>query len=243
MRVSAAGGCERSARAETSRVIRGPPTVEPATRTPSTDGNGAAIARDGGEGSRDADNGVTESKRKPTASTVGPSDRPCRGPPQPAETDRVRPAGVVLCDKTRPRNQTGSRSGSSPQSRRTAWVGPVRGSRAVAETAAVSRAGRFGGRSKQPLLGLAPIRHYRGGGYGRWHGPCRPRRNGGDGPARSDLRGAKRACTDAARGYPSTPLLVSRTGIERTNPVRPRRFAAGRKLPPSDGPQRPPLSR
>ena len=186
---------------------------------------------------------MTECKRKPTASAVGPSDRPCRGPPQPTETDRLRPFGVVLCGKPRPRNQIGSRSGSSPQSRRTVWVGPVRGSRAVAETAAASRAGRFGGHSKQPLLGLAPIRHYRGGGYGRWHGPCRPRRNGGDGPARSDLRDAKRACTDATRGYPNTPLLVSRTGVERTNPVRPRCFAAGRKLPPSDGPQRPPLSR
>lgn len=54
-------------------------------------------------------------------------------------------------------------------------------------------------------------------------------------------RRCERACMGATSGYPSTPLLVSRTEVERTNPVRPRRFAAGRKLPPSDGPHRPPF--
>ena len=50
---------------------------------------------------------MTECKRKPTASAVGPSDRPCRGPPQPTETDRLRPSGSYFAVSQNQENKPG----------------------------------------------------------------------------------------------------------------------------------------
>lgn len=178
------------------------------------------------------------------------------------ETATLRLAGVGLCSKSRPRNQIGSRSGSSSshtdhstasiggQNRwRVSWFRFVRGphrtpTRHWRRSATTAQNGWIEGQAKI----TAPTRLLRPSTAKAAEGKV-------DGTARvasietveanpcvrtcAVRKGRMRALQGDTQAYHSR----RGTDAERTNPVRPRRFAAGRKLPPSDGLRRPPLSR
>jgi hypothetical protein len=169
----------------------------------------------------------------------------------------LRPAGVVPCGKTRPRNQTGSRSGSSPshtdhstasiggQNRwRVSWFRFVRGPHRTptchwrrSATTAQNRWNEGQVKITAPARSLRPSAATKGAAEGKVDGTTRVAST-----ETAEANPYVRTCAvckgrvRALQGDTQAYHSHLGTDAERTNPVLP----SGRKLPPSDGPQRPP---